>query len=182
MDQFQVGDGIWVPHPEDAWVAATITNRNAEAIWVKTLSGKEMKVNKKEFPQLEKCGRHLQMDVENLVDLEELSEGAILHHVRKRYLSDKVRDPHLTFPPIVWLVELVVLVRKPCPAIYICISTFPPLTLFPLPLPLLLSHYHCHCHYHYHYYPQDLHTRWSHPRGGEPLPAPPYLRPRRNGP
>ena len=35
----------------------------------------------------EPCGSHLDDNVENLVDLDELSEGAILHHVRTRFLK-----------------------------------------------------------------------------------------------
>jgi len=41
--------------------------------------------------KLEPCGNHLDENVDNLVDLDELSEGAILHHVRNRFLR-KVTD------------------------------------------------------------------------------------------
>ena len=34
---------------------------------------------------LDICGSHLELEIENLVDLDELSEGAILFHVRKRF-------------------------------------------------------------------------------------------------
>lgn len=37
--------------------------------------------------KLEPCGNHLEDNVENLVDLDELSEGAILHHVRTRFVK-----------------------------------------------------------------------------------------------
>jgi myosin heavy subunit len=90
MAQLQVGDSVWVPHPEDAWLASTITSKTSKDTTVKTYDGRELKVSKKDFDLLEKCGRHLNLDVDNLVDLEELSEGAILHHVRKRYFSQKI--------------------------------------------------------------------------------------------
>lgn len=35
--------------------------------------------------KLEPCGNHLDEAVDNLVDLDELSEGAILHHIRNRF-------------------------------------------------------------------------------------------------
>ena len=40
---------------------------------------------KEPIPIFDICGGHLQDNVENLVDLDELTEAAILYHVRKRF-------------------------------------------------------------------------------------------------
>ena len=85
MNHLQIGDVVWVPHATEAWVYGTIIVKENKSIVAKTSDGDEVTVNKNELHLVEKCGRHLDLDVENLVELEELSEGAILHHVRKRF-------------------------------------------------------------------------------------------------
>ncbi len=40
---------------------------------------------KEAVPIFDLCGGHLQENVENLVDLDELTEAAILYHIRKRF-------------------------------------------------------------------------------------------------
>ena len=81
---FVKGDRVWVPHDEDAWIVGHVTNVSSTAVQVATDRGK-MEVSLKSSPSLETCGSHLDDDIDNLVDLDELSEGAILHHVRKRF-------------------------------------------------------------------------------------------------
>ena len=81
----EVGDLVWVPSVEEAWVSGTVVKVSSDKLVVKTDQQLEISVPKKDRALIEKCGHHLLLDVQNLVDLEELSEGAILHHVRKRY-------------------------------------------------------------------------------------------------
>ena len=46
-----------------------------------------LKSKSAEYSKLELCGSHIDDNIDNLVDLDELSEGAILHHTRKRFAS-----------------------------------------------------------------------------------------------
>ena len=79
------GDRVWVPHDSEAWVVGRVTGVTNSRIEVLTDEGR-VEVSKSTVPPIEICGGHLDDDIDNLVDLDELSEGAILHHVRKRYL------------------------------------------------------------------------------------------------
>ena len=79
-----IGDRVWVPHVEEAWVVGHVTNLSTTTVQVATDQGK-LELSLKSSPPLETCGSHLEDDIDNLVDLDELSEGAILHHVRKRF-------------------------------------------------------------------------------------------------
>lgn len=88
MSIFTVGDRLWVPDELEAWLVGTVTSSTADKIELKV--GKSTKAFTKkqpEFSKLEPCGGHIDEDVDNLVDLDELSEGAILHHVRKRFVN-----------------------------------------------------------------------------------------------
>ena len=87
---YSVGDRIWVPHDEDAWLAARIEKVLDSAIEVSTERG-PVSVKPPSYPsRYEPCGSHIGDNVENLVDLDELSEGAILHHVRKRFKKKNI--------------------------------------------------------------------------------------------
>jgi myosin heavy subunit len=80
-----VGDRVWVPHEDHAWLCGKITKYNPnESSEISCDIGK-LKLSTRDVQSLEYCGSHVDDNVENLVDLDELSEGAILHHVRKRF-------------------------------------------------------------------------------------------------
>ena len=85
---FSIGDRVWVPHEEHAWLSGRIANLSP-SVEVKTDHG-IVKLKSNKVSSLEPCGSHIDMAVENLVDLDELSEGAILHHVRKRFLNKSI--------------------------------------------------------------------------------------------
>lgn len=91
--KYQVGDRVWVPHDKEAFVPGVIETILPNRIDVK-LEGQlvPMKINfsPNTPPKLDICGGHLHDNLENLVDLDELSEGAILHHVRKRYMKKNI--------------------------------------------------------------------------------------------
>jgi hypothetical protein len=91
---FEVGDNVWVPHEEHAWLNGIVKADSAQELVVTThLAGQVTIPKGKKLPQygtVELCGDHLSLPVENLVDLDEMSEGAILYHVRKRYLEKKI--------------------------------------------------------------------------------------------
>lgn len=83
--QYLVGDRFWVEDGQHAWVAGTVKEVNPNHVEFLTDFG-NVKVKTKDLKaKLEVCGSHLDANVENLVDLDELSEGAILHHVRNRF-------------------------------------------------------------------------------------------------
>jgi len=78
------GDRVWVPHREDAWIVGHIKSINPKRAEVTTEKRGLIEVDLS-TTVLEPCGDHINHDIDNLVDLDELSEGAILHHVRKRF-------------------------------------------------------------------------------------------------
>lgn len=81
---YVVGDRFWIPDDESAWVYGVLKSNNGSVLEFQTEKGtKKIKLDPK--LKLEHCGSHVDDHVENLVDLDELSEGAILHHVRLRF-------------------------------------------------------------------------------------------------
>lgn len=85
------GDRVWVPDEDDAWIIGTIVSYSAAKAEVRTDKGAKSFGNKDpNYSRLEICGSHTENNIENLVDLDELSEGAILHHVRKRFTAKNI--------------------------------------------------------------------------------------------
>ena len=85
-----IGDRVWVPHDDHAWLAGRIISlHTASGIEVDTEIGR-LTIKKADASKIEICGSHIDQNIENLVDLDEMSEGAILHHIRKRYKSKKI--------------------------------------------------------------------------------------------
>jgi myosin heavy subunit len=84
-----VGDRVWVPHNEHAWLCGRVTKVDPSVVAVDTEVG-QVKLKPAEANKLEQCGGHIDHSFENLVDLDELSEGAILHHTRKRYATQHI--------------------------------------------------------------------------------------------
>lgn len=81
-----VGDTFWVPHETEAWLCGSVIAFDSGVLSLKTEKGiQKIAVGSADFKSIESCGSHIDADVTNLVDLDELSEGAILHHVRKRF-------------------------------------------------------------------------------------------------
>ncbi len=82
-----IGDRFWIPDEEHAWLAGTLKEFKNSVLEFNTEKGvKKFRVNDLKT-RLEICGSHIDDNVENLVDLDELSEGAILHHTRIRFLK-----------------------------------------------------------------------------------------------
>jgi len=81
-----VGDRFWIPEADDAWIVGRLKSATAAVLEFTTDKGvKKIKVTDIAKAPLEACGSHVDDHVENLVDLDELSEGAILHHTRLRF-------------------------------------------------------------------------------------------------
>jgi len=85
MSKLKVGDNVWFPHEEHSWLLASIKSIGDSQAELITVEGGTIKCPIKVFNTLDLCGSHVKDDIANLVDLDELSEGAILHHVRKRF-------------------------------------------------------------------------------------------------
>lgn len=82
---YVIGEHFWVPDDEHAWLYGTLTEFKNSVLEFTTPKGtKKYRVNDLKS-KLEPCGSHVNDNVENLVDLDELSEGAILHHIRNRF-------------------------------------------------------------------------------------------------
>ena len=84
---YLVGDRFWVPDDEHAWVVGLLRSAENGVLEFSTERCGTKRVSLKELgkQRLDPCGSHIEDSVENLVDLDELSEGAILHHVRNRF-------------------------------------------------------------------------------------------------
>lgn len=86
---YSIGDRVWVPHEEHAWLAGRIAALTP-SLEIKTEHDGIIRLKSTQLKLLEPCGSHIDQSVENLVDLDELSEGAILHHVRKRFVHKSI--------------------------------------------------------------------------------------------
>jgi myosin V len=84
-----VGDRVWVPHEDHAWVCGRVGSVNTSGANISSDQG-SFNLSSSQLSNLEHCGDHVDTDVDNLVDLDELSEGAILHHVRKRFNNKQI--------------------------------------------------------------------------------------------
>lgn len=81
---------IWIPNETEAWEPAQLLSSDAKSVTVKLKNGKEVKIpgaaNK--FDAIPSGA--LEEDCDNLVNLENFSEGIILHHVKKRFAVDEI--------------------------------------------------------------------------------------------
>ncbi len=83
---YSIGDRFWVPDEEHAWLVGILKEFKNSVLEFQTDKAGVKKYRVNDLKQkLEPCGSHIDDHVENLVDLDELSEGAILHHVRNRF-------------------------------------------------------------------------------------------------
>ncbi len=88
---FTTGDMVWVADEKDAWIFGTVMRSDKDSVEVKCKDRPNIIIKSKDIARsLEVAGSHLMDDVTNLVELDELSEGAILHHTRKRYYEKKI--------------------------------------------------------------------------------------------
>lgn len=89
------GDRVWAPQRDHGWLCARVLNINPDkSVDVDTEIGTLTipPVDIKGQPiKLEMCGNHVdRLDINNLIDIDEMSEGAILHHTRNRFASNKI--------------------------------------------------------------------------------------------
>lgn len=75
---------VWVPHPEQGFVQASIKSEKGEEVTVELDNGQQQKVHKDEVqkmnpPKFEK--------VEDMAELSFLNEASVLHNLTSRYYS-----------------------------------------------------------------------------------------------
>ena len=74
---------VWMDHPQEAWLPVQLKEQRGDVIVVQSSLGEEFVVAAdKDMPHVHPSS--LQM-MENMIQLEELNEGAILHNLRSRY-------------------------------------------------------------------------------------------------
>ena len=79
----KTGDKAWVP-------GRVVGAKDGPTVALELETGGRVEVTQKEFRGMEVCGSSMNTDLDNLVDLDAFSEGSILHHVRKRFLEDRI--------------------------------------------------------------------------------------------
>ncbi|KAJ1443459.1 P-loop containing nucleoside triphosphate hydrolase protein [Ochromonadaceae sp. CCMP2298] len=88
---YTVGERYWIPDEAEAWMVGSLKSGSSTVLEFSTDKGaRRIKVSDLKNTKLETCGSHIDDNVENLVDLDELSEGAILHHVRNRFCKQQL--------------------------------------------------------------------------------------------
>jgi myosin heavy subunit len=105
LNSLKVGDHVWIQHEEEAWLAGILIQMSSTTYDIRTQERGIIKVLISEInTKLELATDLFDVEVENLVDLgifnysiflthyhylpfyvEELSEGSILYHVKKRF-------------------------------------------------------------------------------------------------
>ena len=84
---------VWLPHPDLSWTPATIVSNNGSYTKYRTHQQQELSIanNVTDPTQLEiVSGPSREGRVPNLVDLDEMGEGAVIHALRTRYEADDI--------------------------------------------------------------------------------------------
>jgi len=85
---FLPGEKVWLPDPEDAYLMGRVKSATSSQVEIVSEKGGQIvRLHPREASKFDLCGSHVDstQPQENLVDLDEFSEGAILHHVRLRF-------------------------------------------------------------------------------------------------
>jgi myosin-6 len=82
---------IWIPSTSEAWEVVQVISNDSTSVTVRRMNGgSEFKV----LGSLASFGTvtvsALDENCENLVDLESYNEGIILHHIKRRFIQDKI--------------------------------------------------------------------------------------------
>ena len=81
---------IWIPNNTDAWEPVHVVSHDSTTITTQRKDGSTVKIhgNIANFDSV--TSQALEENCENLVNLENYSEGIILHHVKKRFATDTI--------------------------------------------------------------------------------------------
>ncbi|GMI10076.1 hypothetical protein TrRE_jg7792, partial [Triparma retinervis] len=82
---------MFIQDDVEAWQPARVVKQEPGGNATLELSdGRSVVMPSDEVAKMDQCGVSMNLDMENLVDLDAFSEGSILHHVRKRFMEDKI--------------------------------------------------------------------------------------------
>ena len=79
---------VWFHHKQKGWALGNLVSRTGKRSVVK-YEGRNISFKKKSGEVVHVLPSVLQKDYDNLADMEDFSEGAILYHIRKRFLEKK---------------------------------------------------------------------------------------------
>eukprot|EP00735_Rhodelphis_limneticus_P008926 TRINITY_DN2392_c0_g2::TRINITY_DN2392_c0_g2_i1::g.20869::m.20869 TRINITY_DN2392_c0_g2::TRINITY_DN2392_c0_g2_i1::g.20869 ORF type:complete len:1862 (+),score=613.81,sp/P47808/MYSH_ACACA/32.75/0.0,Myosin_head/PF00063.16/5.8e-227,MyTH4/PF00784.12/1e+04,MyTH4/PF00784.12/7.5e-16,Myosin_N/PF02736.14/1.7e-06,FERM_M/PF00373.13/4.6e+03,FERM_M/PF00373.13/4.5e-06,IQ/PF00612.22/0.16,Imm5/PF14423.1/0.24 TRINITY_DN2392_c0_g2_i1:87-5588(+) len=80
-----VGSSVWVPDEVQAWLPGHVTSINAKEAVLKTETGKEVRLSGAEKDALRLTEEGALKGVQDMIQLQDLNEGGILHNLRVRY-------------------------------------------------------------------------------------------------
>ena len=82
---------IWISSATEAWEPVVVVSHDTSSVTVRNRSGgSEYKIPGSLALFDSVTPQALEEDCENLINLESYNEGIILHHVRKRFTTDKI--------------------------------------------------------------------------------------------
>jgi len=88
MVLFEKGEWYWLEHPVHAFVPVKLRSQKGAIIVAQSDVGEQFEIPATQ--ELQKCHKSSRSQCENMVDMEELSEGAILHNLRLRFEQDQI--------------------------------------------------------------------------------------------
>ena len=82
---------VWIPHPDSGWELVTLLGykNNGKKAVVATKGGKKKSVKNPEKNIVRVVSSVLTNKYNNLAEMEDFSEGTILHHIKRRFLIEK---------------------------------------------------------------------------------------------
>lgn len=87
-----VGKLVWAPHPELVWVPGTVRHADSLTVEVETVDKEFLRLAVKDLKDSTLIIAHANslQNFQNLIDMEEFNEGAIIHQLRTRYKQDDI--------------------------------------------------------------------------------------------
>jgi myosin heavy subunit len=83
-------DRVWVPHPEEVWVPGQTKSPNADPVVFECMGVGNVSVPKAKATGLLPAHDDQLAGIDNICNLGEVSEGAVLQTVKNRYLKKEV--------------------------------------------------------------------------------------------
>ena len=93
MVAFAEGSWVWMPHPTEGWLPVQLLSQTPTTITARSSLDEHFTFPAASLPTLTSChaaSLASSAAVDNLTDLEELSEGSILHTLRSRYANNTI--------------------------------------------------------------------------------------------
>ena len=98
MVGFMEGEWVWMPHPHEGWLAVQLLSHTPPTVTARSALDEHFTIPAASLPQLQSvhpssiptAASAAALPVDNLTELEELSEGSILQALRGRYSRDVV--------------------------------------------------------------------------------------------